>query len=298
MSSLLWSRQSSNDSQSDAFFSQLQTWVDTCLTKHRLCRSDGGNLWETLTGSYKQRDRFVATLPSRVVDVGDEETLPPLFLSQGASGKWVASSHCWGEHQSMKLDSKSISAFINGISLDTMPPMFQDAIFLTRRLGFRYLWIDFLCILQDSREDGLIEALRMGDIYKNTAVTIAAEAAEDGSVRILSSTVRGRIREGDQQPKEVIRLSCHSVAHSIEGNTVVIGKSAIKSIPDARGPLSARKWLLQEEILSTRLFRFAEGQVWWQCRELQCNERFPFVYTRGSRTTTGDENKIHIKESI
>ena len=293
MNRLLWSRQPSSVPLSDAIFSQMQFWVDTCLTKHPLCQSDGGNVWETLTGSNKKRDRLAATLPSRVIDVGDNETSPSLFISQGASGQWVALSHCWGQHQPLKLESKSLAAFTNGIPLDTIPLMFQDAVFITRRLGFRYLWIDCLCILQDSRDDWLTESLRMGDIYKNAVITIAAEAAEDGSVGILSSTARGRIREGDRHPQDVIRVSCRSAAHSIEGNLIVTAKSAIKAVPDAKGPLSTRKWVLQEEILSTRLLRFAEGQVWWQCRELQCNERFPLGYK-----TRNLNNAVHIRESI
>jgi Heterokaryon incompatibility protein (HET) len=297
MSRLLWSRQPSSDPQSDVFFSQMQIWVDTCLTKHELCRSDGGNVWETLTGSTKKRDRLAATLPARVIDVGDNETSPSLFISQGTSGHWIALSHCWGEHQPLKLESKSISAFTDGISLDIMPPMFQDAVFITRRLGFRYLWIDCLCIVQDSREDWLAESLRMGNIYKNAVITIAAEAAEDSSVGILGSTGRGRIRVGNQQPRDVIQLSSHSAAHSIQGNLILTAKSAMKIVPDAQGPLSARKWVLQEEILSTRLLRFAEGQVWWQCRELQCNERFPFGY-KASTGSFWDKDNIYIRQGV
>jgi len=295
MSRLLWSREPSSDPRSDAFFSRMQIWVDTCLTKHMLCRSDGGSAWQTLTGSYKKRDLLAATLPTRVIDVGDSETPPSLFISQGTSGRWVALSHCWGKHQPLKLESKSISAFTHGIPLDTMPPMFQDAVFITRQLGFRYLWIDCLCIVQDCKEDWLRESLMMGDIYKHAVVTISAEAAEDGSVGILSSTERGRIREGATRPKDMIQLSSHSAMHSIKGNLILVGKPAMKIIHNAQGPLSTRKWVLQEEILSTSLLRFAEGQVWWQCHELQCNERFPFGY-KASRELRA--NKVHIQESV
>ena len=128
-------------------------WVDTCLTKHGLCRPEGGKFWETLTGSYKKRNPLAVTLPTRVIDVGDSETSPSLFVSQGTSGQWVALSHCWGKHQPLRLESKSVSAFTDGISLNTMPPMFQDAVLITRRLGFRYVWIDCLCIIRGSKED-------------------------------------------------------------------------------------------------------------------------------------------------
>jgi Heterokaryon incompatibility protein (HET) len=48
-------------------------------------------------------------------------------------------------------------------------------------LGIRYLWIDSLCIIQDSKEDWSYEASLMGQYYQNSAVTIAAVGAEDGN---------------------------------------------------------------------------------------------------------------------
>ena len=261
-----------------------------------MCRSSDGNAWEILTGAYKKRDCLATILPTRAIDVGSSEKAPSLFISQGAFGQWVALSHCWGQHQPLILESKSISAFIDGIQLETMPPMFQDAVFITRRLGFRYLWIDCLCIVQGSREDWLRESLEMGGIYKIAVVTIAAEAAENGSAGILSSTGRGRTQEGVQNPQDVLQVSSFSTAHSIKGSLILTTKSAMKTGPDARGPLSARKWVLQEEILSSRLLRFAGQLVWWQCRELQCNERFPFGY----RASNGllSKNNIRIQKSV
>lgn len=59
----------------------------------------------------------------------------------------------------------------------SMPQNFRDAVKLTRLLGIRYLWIDPLCILQDSKEDWEREGLKINDVYKYSYVTVAATSA-------------------------------------------------------------------------------------------------------------------------
>ena len=44
--------------------------------------------------------------------------------------------------------------------------MFRDAIYICRTSGVRYLWIDSLCIIQDSRKDREAEIRRMGAVYQ------------------------------------------------------------------------------------------------------------------------------------
>ncbi|KAJ5802154.1 uncharacterized protein N7503_004604 [Penicillium pulvis] len=60
-----------------------------------------------------------------------------------------------------------------------LPQTFQDAIQLTRRLGIRYLWIDSLCIIQDSHEDWLDQSAVMGGVYQYSYLNIAATKSTD-----------------------------------------------------------------------------------------------------------------------
>ena len=62
---------------------------------------------------------------------------------------------------------------------DVIKPTFKDAIKVTRSLGIQYMWIDSLCIIQDSRADWLHESSHMSKIYKYSYCSIAATAAED-----------------------------------------------------------------------------------------------------------------------
>jgi hypothetical protein len=50
---------------------------------------------------------------------------------------------------------------MDGISVDASPKTFQDVIYATWRLGIQYLWIDSLCIIQDSNEDWNVDSSLM-----------------------------------------------------------------------------------------------------------------------------------------
>ncbi len=51
------------------------------------------------------------------------------------------------------------------IAIAQLPKNFADAIQIARDLGFSYLWIDSLCIIQDSDDDMKREIAKMGSIY-------------------------------------------------------------------------------------------------------------------------------------
>lgn len=56
--------------------------------------------------------------------------------------------------------------------LDDLPPTLKYAVHVTRELGFRYLWVDALCIRQDSAEDKAREISRMHQYYLDATMSI------------------------------------------------------------------------------------------------------------------------------
>lgn len=68
----------------------------------------------------------------------------------------------------------TLAAREHGIQLSSLPLTFQDAIKITRSLGLQYIWIDSLCILQDSKADWVEESAKMGTYYSSSWLTIAA----------------------------------------------------------------------------------------------------------------------------
>jgi len=115
---------------------------------------------------------------ARLVDV--ETTLPPP-LALGPYCRYLTLSHCWGS--SLLEDDKTVASSLEErkrqIKVSSFCKNFQDAIEITRRFGERYLWIDALCIIQDSDADKAIEIAKMGDIYKNASLNIAAGVKGD-----------------------------------------------------------------------------------------------------------------------
>ncbi|KAK8118218.1 HET-domain-containing protein [Apiospora kogelbergensis] len=56
-----------------------------------------------------------------------------------------------------------------------------------RQLGLRYLWVDALCIIQDSASDKDIQVSKMKAIFEDAFITIVASAAENASRGILDT---------------------------------------------------------------------------------------------------------------
>jgi Heterokaryon incompatibility protein (HET) len=69
---------------------------------------------------------------------------------------------------------------------------------VTRRFGLKYLWIDVLCIMQDSENDIVAERSTMSTIYANSACNLAATCSPfDGPFR--KRTFEGAM-VGDMRP--------------------------------------------------------------------------------------------------
>ena len=88
-------------------------------------------------------------LPTRVLDVG----VPPatgrvkIVETDDLRGSFVALSHSLGSSHRITLTRANYEALRASIAVSDLPETFRDAVFLTRSLGLRYLWIDSLCII-------------------------------------------------------------------------------------------------------------------------------------------------------
>ncbi|EXK30603.1 hypothetical protein FOMG_13387 [Fusarium oxysporum f. sp. melonis 26406] len=105
----------------------------------------------------------------------------------------------------------------------------------TRNLGFRYLWIDSVCIVQDDEEDWAREATLMYKVYANAECNLAAAASRDSSGGLFFK------RTG-------LHGQCVAQNHA---------------------------WVHQEWLMSKRTVQFARNQVFWECDYLCACEVFP-----------------------
>jgi hypothetical protein len=165
---------------------------------------------------------------------------------------FVQPTHCWGKLEILTLRKNNIEALHRDISVNTLCKTFQDAIVVTRALGFNYLWIDSLCIIQDDELDWERESASMAEVYGNAVVNIAATIARDGLdglfiERSTTRTSRQYIRTNTSQMFEITDHKLYS--RCLE-----------------RTPLSRRSWAFQERFLARRTIHFSTEQIFCECR--------------------------------
>lgn len=112
----------------------------------------------------------------------------PVIDSLPLDTPYLTLSHCWGRTPFLTLTERNIELFRESIPISNLTKTFQDALLVTTEIGFRYIWIDSLCIIQDqqSQQDWKSEAANMADVYSNSVCTILAAAAESGSDGMLA----------------------------------------------------------------------------------------------------------------
>jgi Heterokaryon incompatibility protein (HET) len=156
-----------------------------------------------------------------VIDVGTSENLqnPFLFITQGRCGHLVTLSHCWGSATPATTKTENLSAHCRHTILRDLPPLHRDAVEITRRLGHRYLWIDSLCILQDSIPDWRSESAEIGAIYRNAVLNISTDASPDPGYGIFESA------NSKQAPAvPLLSLACRSSTGPTEGSVDIHSK--------------------------------------------------------------------------
>ncbi|KAF2638421.1 HET-domain-containing protein [Massarina eburnea CBS 473.64] len=237
------------------------TWLrdrlDTCVREHPSCQSRDGT-----------------HLPTRILDVGREKSR--IYLIDGTDvpvTRYITLSYRWGSAKnSLRTLTTNYSEHQAGIQLDTLTPMFQDVIALVRRFQVRYLWIDALCIVQDSAEDWIQESGKMSEVYANAFLTIAASACPGGTNR--------RLMEVDAEHYGWLipsRTNEPVVCRREIDHTLFTTKRAL--MPQQHSyllrdlPLLARGWVYQERALSPRYVHFGQEMVWEcnACTECECS---------------------------
>jgi hypothetical protein len=229
------------------------TWLNNCLKNHRGCLPD-------VKGSTR--------VPSRLIDVGPSDGSQEPFLRDSNSDvrEWVTLSHCWGSTQPLRTTLKSLPSHRQSLPVEKLPKLFQDAILITRRLEYRYLWIDSLCIIQDSREDWERESSQMGSIYKHCVFMISADLCRASGESIFAESV----------DLKYIQQGCYSSKTGLRGTIATYPLEVRYKFADQSTlPLRARAWTLQEDILSPRTLKWTREQLLWDCRSTERSEEAP-----------------------
>lgn len=276
-------------------FAIMRRWLDQCTSKHQVCPD-------------LQRD---VLLPKRVIDVGRDGTnfAPFLLVSDGtATGRYAALTHCWGGSIDFVLTNERLEDFQQRLPVERLAQNFKDAVRICRELGVQYLWIDCLCIIQDSADDWTAESSKMASIYSKAFVTISALASHGSSTGIFCNHhARGSDDLGlgppDKRMKRDLSLGVSvRLDSSSESSGLVYALPAGSLLPleDLRrlyevSTLTERAWCLQESLLSPRIIFFGEEQVYWRCFEgFQSADGLPM----GNRFDYPDDEEIALAYAL
>ncbi|KAK0716230.1 heterokaryon incompatibility protein-domain-containing protein, partial [Lasiosphaeris hirsuta] len=224
------------------------------------------------------RQESLTELPARLLDLGTiAHPHVKLVLTQDIIHKnnlsYAALSHCWGSNGNLvRTTTQNIGQHGKTIGWDEFSKTFQDTILVTRGLGLRYLWIDSVCIIQDSVSDWASESKRMGTIYSNAHLTLSATGSADGSGGCLfprwvkGPGVAQRVRE-----TVTIHSGTHN-GHSFKVNARLTFEAAHQqfgtngeNLARLMAPLMSRAWCFQERIMSTRVLHFHSEEIVWEC---------------------------------
>ena len=210
---------------------------------------------------YSRCSRQAPALPKRVVDVGIAphfDGLKLLVPQTRTIAEYVTHSTVWGGKSKSLLTTKTLAAFQQAIEYHTLPATFRDAVTVTRQLGIKYLWIDCLCVLQDSKADWEDEAQNMSSRYRTSILTISIPSSSSADHAFLASASLDYTAISLLTAQEIEAPMFVSLASRAELDWRWYYAECV---------LNSRWWALQESVLAPRQIIFGQKQVYWRCLE-------------------------------
>lgn len=149
------------------------------------------------------------------------------------------------------LTQHNIGSWIREIPRNEIMKTFKDAIEVTRALGIQHLWIDSLCIIQDSESDWLYESALMSNVYKFSYCNIAAAHANNDAAGILVDRKIPQISSGRFSHAELESKTLNKPVDGDHGGESFVGPYGKREYGKAwqelrDSPLYKRAWVVQE----------------------------------------------------
>lgn len=219
--------------------------------------------------------------PTRLLYIEAAENSPTLRLYEGdqipQGVTYLTLSHCWGSLPMTTLTKKSLLEMKRSIPWTSLTRTFQDAIKIAMLLKISYLWIDSLCIIQDSLADWDQESAIMDDIYRNSYCNISATRAADG-------------RSGCFVKRDPLLIEACKIRAKWTGETwttlTCLFPDFLSTDFDTE-PLNQRAWVVQERLLAPRVLHFCATQLIWECNELTASEAAPLGFQHIPKSMRG-----------
>lgn len=197
-------------------------------------------------------------------------------MEEHDTSRYVALSYRWGGDQPWQLTQERDESYRTEIPWDTLPRTIQDAAITVQSLGFYYLWVDSMCIIQNSEVDKAVEINQMTKVYAHATLTIMDKRGE-------------RVTDGFLHPRTLPSGTSSMKLRTEPGQT----QDVTLTFEDAweKGDnliLNTRGWIMQEYILSRRLLIFGTWLTEWRCRRESRVHTDGWMINNHDRTREGD----------
>ncbi|KAH7078666.1 heterokaryon incompatibility protein-domain-containing protein [Paraphoma chrysanthemicola] len=228
---------------------QIESWLQGCLCSHNTCRS-----WCSSIGSGRK-------LPTRVLELVPWGVKLQCNIGDVADFNYVTLSHIWGNDtsQQLRLVKSRFDEFIRSIPTYELPAIFREAVRITRAIGYKYLWIDSLGIIQDSESDWFNEASNMAAVYNNAVCCIAFLFPPSAGFD------RTRVDPRTRSPCIMRKATKYAFGLSVHPKSTLMA-STMWVQPEG-WPWSSRAWTYQEYLLSPRTIFYGHEDLMWECAE-------------------------------
>ncbi|KAK2002756.1 HET-domain-containing protein [Colletotrichum falcatum] len=225
--------------------------IRKCMETHQGCRVSSKPTWypRRLLQILSSNDQTAVT-GFRLVETKETAT----------HGPYATLSYCWGGKPNLTLTLANYQEYcITGMPACVIPQLFLDAAFVALKVGAGYIWIDSLCIIQDSKDDWIRESATMHNVYQYGLCNIMAASAGHSGEPLFN--------------RRDVRLITPCIIPGPESGNMSTYVQGLEEINEEASwfenlgaePLYRRGWVLQERLLSTRSAIFTRQNVYFQC---------------------------------
>lgn len=150
----------------DVPFESINNWHQYCQTKH---------------GDQCNQTRSMQHIETRFVDCIRNE-----IVAATTAVAYVALSYVWGQHRTDRSQRHSSAL------LRDLPQTIADAMTATVNLGYRYLWVDQLCIPASNASVFARQVSQMDEIYHDAELVLIAAAGTNSNYGLPGVGIRKR----------------------------------------------------------------------------------------------------------
>jgi len=150
-------------------FAQIRQWVSECRVSHGIecSQSHLPQDWSLIELETRDLEFYLIDVHRMCLAISTMSSAPP----------YVALSYRWGDPERSTQCRQGNLAMMTAsgglMSKDVvLAPTIRDAITFTREVGFRYLWVDALCIVQDDYKQKPTYLNLMGTVYAEAVLVL------------------------------------------------------------------------------------------------------------------------------